>query len=502
MNIKNKIIFSNIVIIVIPLLILLSIIGIFIKSTDNHYHEALEILIKDKNALYSAQSLMYEYKDEITSIYAENFSKNSKKELAYKQLSNLEKGLNNLGYNFSVEVDNNSLFDNMTKEEHTILRKSIKGYNNETNNLTLTEGDTSIILNTMDINGELYKITAIRMQNSKKNMNFISYIQKYILENGIVVILLYLIMIIVLNILLSHWISKSVLIPLEKLSEGSKKIKEGELDKPINYLKNDEFGQVCRDFDDMRGYLKDSVDERLRYENNRTQLLAGISHDLRTPLTSIKGYVEGLIDGIAKTPEMKIRYYRAIQTRANDMEVLLNNLSDYTHLESKSNNYYLEKVEINSYIKHLLKTYEIDFKRENVILNTTYLSDKVYVNMDTQKISRAILNIISNSIKYKVREQVVITINIGIKDNYVKLTIADDGNGVKNEDLEQIFECFYRGDASRTKPGEGSGLGLSITKKIVEMHNGKIEAKNENGLSIAIYIPYEGEINNEKNTNS
>ena len=105
--------------------------------------------------------------------------------------------------------------------------------------------------------------------------------------------------------------------------------------------------------------------------------------------------------------------------------------------------------------------------------------------------SRAILNIISNSIKYKVSDQVIISVSIEIKSNYIALTIADNGAGVKDEDLEQIFECFYRGDASRTKPGEGSGLGLSIAKTIVEMHNGKIEAKNENGLSITIYITHE-----------
>ena len=493
MKIKNKVAVSNIVIIIIPILTLLIIMGISIKT--NNYHETLEeiveTLIKDKNSLYSVQSLIYQYEDDITSVYSNKPLKLKNKKSTSDKLIDLNRELKKLGYDFSVEVNNKKFFDNMTKEEYQILADATKGYKDNTESLTLTAGNTSILINSIKKGKVDYKVTAIRTQNSIKNMNFLSYIQKYILENIIFVMLIYLVMIIILNLFLSRWISKSVLIPLEKLSEGSKKIREGELDKPINYFKNDEFGEVCKDFDEMRGYLKNSVEERLRYEKNRTQLLSGISHDLRTPLTSIKGYVEGLIDGIAKTPEMKSRYYQAIKTRANDMEVLLDNLSDYTHLESKNNNYYLEEVEINDYIKNLLKTYEIDFKKDNVVLNTKYLEHEAYVKIDTQKMSRAILNIISNSIKYKVSDQVIISVSIEIKSNYIALTIADNGAGVKDEDLEQIFECFYRGDASRTKPGEGSGLGLSIAKTIVEMHNGKIEAKNENGLSITIYIPHE-----------
>lgn len=118
-----------------------------------------------------------------------------------------------------------------------------------------------------------------------------------------------------MNGITSWWISRSILKPLRLLSLGTKEIREGNLDTEMEYRNKDEFGDVCRDFDDMRAYLKESVEQRLKDEKRRRDLITGISHDLRTPLTSIIGYLDGLLDGIADTPEKRTRYLKAIQIR-------------------------------------------------------------------------------------------------------------------------------------------------------------------------------------------
>lgn len=333
------------------------------------------------------------------------------------------------------------------------------------------------------------EIIAIHIEENKPAVDSGTYLKNMLISNIILMIFIIFALIIILNGVLSYWISKSILTPLVKLHAGTRRIRDGELDFEVTYKKQDEFGEVIKDFDEMRGHLKKSVEEQLRYEKYRKELLAGISHDLRTPLTSIKGYIEGLLEGIADTSEKQQRYYKAIQTRTKDLENLVESLSTYTTFENSAYQFHMERTEFNRFIQSIYQEYNTTIITDKVKIQLQLCQKPLWVMIDQKSISRAIHNIVENSMKYSGIEELVITIETWMNKKNAMLRIRDNGKGVHEEEIQEIFECFYRGDETRSNPGMGSGLGLSIVKQIVNEHGGQIIAENRNGLSILITLP-------------
>ena len=285
-------------------------------------------------------------------------------------------------------------------------------------------------------------------------------------------------------------IYKKLIVPLELLSYGAEQIKNGNLDFEMNYESDDEFKQVCGDFDEMRLRLKDSVDSQLKYEEDRKQLVVGISHDLRTPLTAIKGYVEGLIDGIANTPEKQKKYLNTIYTKACDMDMLVDRLFLFSKLDTGNFPFKFDKINIKEYMKSFYNHAKDEFYGKDIeLFFESKCDDLCMVKIDCQEMNRVLLNIVENSVKYKGNSIGEIKIQLYEKEDSVVLEISDNGKGVEEEELSNLFVSFYRGDAARTNPNEGSGLGLAIAKNIVEAHGGKIEAYNMDGLTINITLP-------------
>jgi signal transduction histidine kinase len=221
-------------------------------------------------------------------------------------------------------------------------------------------------------------------------------------------------------------------------------------------------------------------------------MVAGIAHDLRTPLTSVKGYVEGLRDGIADTPEKQQRYLDTIYDSTCGMESMLNDLLTVSKLELGTIELHKEKICVSDFKevaeqlgKELtLDGFEFEYS-DNTKTNPAIL-------VDTDRFSRVVDNIISNSIKYR-REGVQgkICLSISEYERSVIVEIADNGMGVEPESLPRIFDTLYRADKARTNVSDGSGLGLSVCKQLVEMHGGMIWAQNNSmgGLSIFISLP-------------
>lgn len=497
MTIRKKLVFSNILMIVIPVLAALIISVFLLEGTGNKYGETMENMFNDKNGLYSAQSIIFALREEFMRQgwkegELEEKSRDNKEAVHFLEtgkVKNLTQELTALGYHFLIKIDEKTFIDTIADAELELMNGFITDTMDRSDSLTMTSKETSIVIHSFYINKYKFEISAIHTPDIKASEGGRSYLRKYVIKSLVILILGILVVITLMNMVLTWWISKNILVPLRKLSIGSHRIKDGELDFQLDYNKPDEFGTLCKDFDEMRGHLKDSVEERLRYEKYRTELLSGISHDLRTPLTSIKGYVEGLLDGIADTPEKQKRYFNAIHIRANDMEGLVDNLSTYTHLENGQEHYDFKRLELKDYFNKVIQEYQIDSANNQVKIECNFTEDKLYVNIDSQKMQRVIFNIISNSIKYRTKDSSLITLEIEKRDEYAVMRFTDDGPGVKEEDLQHIFECFYRGDASRTRAGDGSGLGLSIVKQIIEGHGGKLMAENREGLSITIWIP-------------
>lgn len=289
--------------------------------------------------------------------------------------------------------------------------------------------------------------------------------------------------------ILTYFITRSILKPLKLLKEGTRQIKSGNLHHSIVYPKKDEFGDVCADFEDMRISLLTLKEEERRYEENRKELIAGITHDLNTPLTSIKGFVSGLLEGIINTPEKQMSYLKSINQTADQMRKLIDELLLYSTLDMNGVPFSFEKIDLVEYFKDCLQEIGPAFQQKEMCLNFNASCKNAYANIDYTQFNRIVLNILENSVKYKKNEcgNISITVSKGINEIYI--SFKDDGTGIPENESRDIFQVFYRSDKSRNKPG--NGLGLAIVQRIVLAHNGSIYVNPDyiDGLEVIIVLP-------------
>lgn len=285
--------------------------------------------------------------------------------------------------------------------------------------------------------------------------------------------------------------------PLVKLKEAAERMGSGNLDDKIDFGDNrvDEVGELCESFENMRQRMSDFAKAKMQYEDENRQLISNISHDLRTPITTIKGYVEGIMDGVADTPEKQERYLKMIYSKANEMDSLINELSLYTNINNNAIPYEFHRVSVKDYFDDCMEeVYTTLLSKHMTLTYKNYCDDDVKVIVDPDQLKRVINNIITNAIKYTDKDYGQVDINIYDNDAEVKVSISDNGRGIDSESLPHIFDRMYRADSARQSRG-GSGLGLAICKKIVEEHGGNIYATSQLGTGTTIvftlkkYVP-------------
>ena len=273
------------------------------------------------------------------------------------------------------------------------------------------------------------------------------------------------------SMILTAWIYKSIVTPIHHLQVATKKITDGNLDFEMPAGGEDEIGELCTDFEEMRRRLKETAEEKLEAEKQNKELISNISHDLKTPITAVKGYVEGLMDGVADTPEKQEKYIRTIYNKANDMERLINELTFYSKIDTNRIPYHFDRINVNDYFADCVEELSIELEEQNIELAYfNYVDENVQVIADAEQIKRVINNIVSNSIKYIDKPKGYINIRVKDVGDFVQVEIEDNGKGIATKDLPLIFNRFYRTDASRNSSKGGSGIGLSIVKKIIEDH--------------------------------
>ena len=220
-----------------------------------------------------------------------------------------------------------------------------------------------------------------------------------------------------------------------------------------------------------------TADEKLEREKQNRELISNISHDLKTPITSIKGYVEGLIDGVANTPEKQEKYIRTIYNKANDMDHLIDELTLYSRFESDRIPYNFHRLNVADYFGDCVEEIGMDMEAKGIELNYTNLvSPQTKIIADPEQMKRVINNIVGNSVKYMDKEKGRIDFRILDEHDSIRIEIEDNGQGIAARDLPKIFDRFYRTDSSRNSSRGGSGIGLSIVRKIIEDHGGYIWA--------------------------
>lgn len=288
--------------------------------------------------------------------------------------------------------------------------------------------------------------------------------------------------------LLSYFVSRSVIKPIFVLKDATERIKEGNLDFQISVTSHDEIGQLNQGFEEMRKKLKESIEVQTQYEENRKELISNISHDLKTPITSIIGYVEGIKDGVANTPEKMDKYLTTIHTKARHMDTLIDELFLFSKLDLNRVPFQFETVELNMFMQELIEEMQMDLSKEGIEIHLQLHASPQYVTADCEKINRVISNLIHNSVKYMDKEEKKITVTVSSDNNKVIVKVMDNGSGIESDTLPYIFERFYRAEQSRNSSTGGSGLGLAIAKQIVEEHGGEIWAESELGKGTSIFF--------------
>jgi signal transduction histidine kinase len=302
-----------------------------------------------------------------------------------------------------------------------------------------------------------------------------------------------LLVIVVAVILTDRFMTKFVLAhvtqPLDRLSAGVEQIREGNLDYRIGYGEQDEFKPVCDAFDEMADRLEESVERDRRDEATRKRLIAGISHDLRSPLTSVRGYAEGLRDGVATDEATKERYLGVIVDKTAEIERRISQLLTMTKLDMDEYPVNLRPVRLDCFVHAFLEC-EGPHLRERGMDVTSHLDCETAL-ADTNELERILDNVLENSLLYRTRDRVAVRVSVTGKPDAVELSVEDDGPGVPDEDLERVFDVLYRGDVARSKSRDGSGLGLSIVAASVARMRGTVRAERSQlgGLAVVVCLP-------------
>jgi signal transduction histidine kinase len=297
----------------------------------------------------------------------------------------------------------------------------------------------------------------------------------------------YIIILIVINSFLSYSMTKRIIKPLEPLNEGVRHIKESNYTYRIDYQGNDEFRPVCDAFNKMAEKLETTT-------ANRRELIAGISHDLRTPLTSIKVSIAGIKSGVASTVEQQQKYLSFIENQAANMEHIVDQLFLFSKLDMDEYQTEPRLVNCGTMIEDCIEELSGEYAQHGLTITAGAIPDGSFVNIDPILFRRVILNIIGNSAKYKTSDSGHLSINC-VKTDNVTITFTDDGPGVEPPQLEKLFDVFYRSDQSRSD--KSSGLGLPISAKIIAKMGGTVHAElpSAGGLSIVIQFPLAKEVN-------
>lgn len=472
MKFRTRLLVTSIAIVLVPLLLTLIsfiVIGGQVEDAESEFG----ILDKD--------TLSFSYTIENYSHITEEVLQQAKEQIAHNTLKLEDKeyleeisGALNRRFSYIVVRKGDRLYYAGNEKAASKIFKMLPEYGNE-----LPDAETGLYYNDMK---KLVKQVDFTFSDGSEGSFFIvtsvhSLISKNVLKRMIIAFIFVLCL---TSIVLTRGIQKGIFTPINQLNTAMQNIAEGNLEYMLTTEERGEIGELYRNYEDMRLRLKESLDEKFEHEQKNRELVSNISHDLKTPITSIKGYVEGIMDGVADTPEKMNKYIRTIYDKANDMDRLINELTTYSGIDNNRIPYTFRRINVSEYFGDCVEEVGLDLESKNIQLNYDALIEpSTQIIADPEQLKRVINNIISNSVKYMNKEKGVIDIRILDEVDSIRVEIEDNGMGIAAKDLPNIFERFYRTDASRNSSKGGSGIGLSIVKKIVEDHGGYIWATSK-----------------------
>lgn len=295
-------------------------------------------------------------------------------------------------------------------------------------------------------------------------------------------------------ILLTSRLTGKITVTLKTLRQAADNLRDGELDFQILSCDQRELDELSQSLESVRQRLKAAAVAEAAAQDERGLLMANLSHDLRTPITAIKGYVEGIQDGIANTPEKQAHYLQIIYNKSVVLEKLVRNMSDFSEYELGRMQYHFEYVDMGPFLRDLGEEYRDDVEQNGLSLVCQIPAGHYVVTADRGKLKRVLDNLISNAIKYS-RPQGSIALTAEEYERGLVIQVSDNGKGIGPQALRHVFDSFFREDAARTSSVPGSGLGLAICRSIVDSHHGKIWLTSEEGEGTRafIYLPLQKE---------
>ena len=301
---------------------------------------------------------------------------------------------------------------------------------------------------------------------------------------------LFLLLLSLASLILSDRLYREIAEPVFQLKNAVRNIRDGNLDFE---LKSDasivEIRDLCEAFDEMRRNLREANEEKVAFDEQNRELISNISHDLKTPITAVKGYALGLMEGVADTPEKQERYLRTIYNKTNEMDHLINELSFYSKISTNRIPYAFDRVNVRGFFDGASEDIRDDLQSEGFEFTyTNAVPEDVQVIADVEQITRVLGNLVGNAVKYNDKAEKRVGLSVSMQADEVVVCVSDNGRGIAAKDLANVFERFYRTDESRHSSAGGSGIGLSIVKKIIEDHGGRVWASSRTGEGTRMYF--------------
>jgi signal transduction histidine kinase len=277
---------------------------------------------------------------------------------------------------------------------------------------------------------------------------------------------------------------------LRDLQKGAQQLARGDFSARVVLNEVDELSSVAESFNKMADELERSFARQRALEQARRDLVAAVSHDLRTPLTSIRAMVEAITDGVVADPATIQRYHATMRTQIESLSGLINDLFELSKLESEQFQLQLEPINLNDLVSDVLESMQPQAKGKNVSLTGIFGDDLPVIKAELVKIQRVLYNLVQNAIRHTPANG-AICLTTKATPQGVQVEIEDTGEGISPEDMPHIFEQFFRGDKSRSRETGGAGLGLAIAKRIVEAHQGRIwvESQLDGGTRFSFTLP-------------
>lgn len=468
MKIRNRIFISNTVMVLVSLVTLLAVTAALVNLNENLKAKVAKAKL-DEN-VFEVQSL-FEQSAEIVLDY-ETFSQS----------------LSKYDYQLFVMADTEPKFSNLGHDEDKMMNYIKESDLTGDHASVYYEDSLTLVGKSLAADGLEYNIVAVHSaehENEWFGASFETFIIQFILI-GFAAILV----ILGFSQLFTKNLVERIMKPIDQLMDAAKRIEEKNLEEPIVYTGEDEFVTLCTSFNHMQSYLLEEQKKNATYEKARTDMVTGISHDLRTPLTSVKGYLKGIKDGIANTPEKQHQYLDIAYAKACEMDALLQRLFYFSKMETGNMPFYLQVTDLNEFIWKFVEGCKNDLETKGASISFKTSGKIHWAALDIEQMQRVLSNLVENSLKYANTDALEIKISLTQENQREVIAVSDNGSGVEADKLPHLFEQFYRGDESRSKKNsEGNGLGLYIARYIIEAFDGIITAKNDKGLKIIISLP-------------